>query len=290
MINPNPRLARRLQLPLSTQVNPVKVELGSDGKPVVSSWEVYRILAGQTESHPAAWSPESTDNLRFVHHMLGVITEVEELVPSGEGLGIVSGNALEELGDLLWYTALMQTVLIKNHSGGMLPASPEASIENILGAVTGSRELVPSIRNSVALLADEIKRWLAYGNGSFDQNKGHGLYMRVIHIVAMCFKLTEVQAFAIDLPLIMQLNINKLSKRYPEGFNPTDAVNRQLKAEAEVMATTAAAMGSSFSAASVAAEGSNIDTSSADADIERMLDRQASRTAPDKLGRGCRNC
>ena len=84
-------------------------------------------------------------------------------------------------------------------------------------------------------LLDATKKMLAYGNGSMDSVAALNIVGKASDIARACY-LYALNAVPnpTSLVKILEANINKLSKRYPEGFNPTDAINRQLEVEAEV--------------------------------------------------------
>lgn len=218
----------------------VEVEYYPDGRIKVDNWTTYRILANFTESKPKLWSPESTSNLRLVHMALGIVTELDELFPREEMLGVMQDNWTEEVGDLMWYIACMHTILLES---GINAAKLEADLDEMLGLIQDESALpysirVTTLRGTQGLateLLDDTKRLLAYGNGSLTSTTALNIVDKASNIARACF-IYALNAVPnpTSLVKILEANINKLSKRYPEGFNPTDAVNRQLAVEAEV--------------------------------------------------------
>ena len=218
----------------------VEVEYYPDGRIKVDNWTTYRILANFTESKPKLWSPESTNNLRLVHMAIGIVTELDELFPRKEMLGVMQDNWTEEVGDLMWYIACMHTILLES---GIDAQDLEGYLGEMLGLIPDGSALPYSIRVTTlrgtqglaTALLDDAKKMLAYGNGSVNSVAALNIVDKAFDIARACF-IYALNAVPNPTSLIkiLEANINKLSKRYPEGFNPTDAINRQLAVEAEV--------------------------------------------------------
>lgn len=218
----------------------VEVEYQPDGRIKVDNWTTYRILANFTESKPKLWSPESTNNLRLVHMAIGIVTELDELFPREEMLGVMQDNWAEEVGDLMWYIACMNTILLES---GINAVKLEADLDELLDLLPDDSALpyntrVTTLRGIQGLateLLDDTKKMLAYGDGSLTSTRALNIVGKAFDIARACF-LYALNAVPnpTSLVKILEANINKLSKRYPEGFNPTDAINRQLAVEAEV--------------------------------------------------------
>lgn len=224
------------------RVRPTKLEIltDSDGNLIIPDWTTYRLLAGITESIPALWSEESTPSLRLVHHGIGIVTELDELLPREEMLGLVADNWEEELGDLFWYLACIHTVLIEQ---GMVEEELSIRIAQLL--VVGHQESTENSNHKVftlrlmqadaARLLNNVKRLHAYGDGSLTKEDADkiiwGAYSVISAAIAYCLSKDSASDTIVR---ILERNITKLSKRYPKGFNPTDAINRKLEAEAEV--------------------------------------------------------
>ena len=217
-----------------------EVEYYPDGRIKVDNWTTYRILANFTESTPKLWSPESTNNLRLVHMAIGIVTELDELFPREEMLGVMQDNWTEEVGDLMWYIAGMHTILLES---GINAVKLEADLDELLDLAQDDPALpyntrVMTLRGIQGLateLLDDAKKMLAYGNGSVNSVAALLIVGKASYIARACFlHALNTVPNPTSLVKILEANINKLSKRYPEGFNPTDAINRQLAVEAEV--------------------------------------------------------
>lgn len=106
--------------------------------------------------------------------------------------------------------------------------SPHYSPENVhpdlvhavLGLVTESAEL-----------ADIIKRAYFYGKGPESVDKDH----IVEEFSDICYYLAlGLNIMGTSFEEVMDMNISKLKKRYPDGFSTDKAFNRNLELEKEV--------------------------------------------------------
>ncbi len=206
------------------------VEKDEQGNYKVPDWETYRLLVSQTESIPELWSPESRANLRTVHHLMGIVSEIDELFDPVEGLAIPAENWDEEIGDLLWYLASLDNVA---HDQGW----PNQIVEDLGLLVTyyetdGQQAFhYRAIQKEQAELLDAAKRLLAYGDGSLKQSSLNSFITRAAALIAGC---STFLGLGFDLPELAKMNIAKLKRRYSAGFDATEAVNRKLEEEAKI--------------------------------------------------------
>mgnify|MGYP001218777969 CR=1 FL=1 len=216
------------------------IAIGDDGVPLVEGWDTYRLLAVQTESTPKLWSEETHANLRMVHHVIGVVTELDELFPREEMLGLCQDNWVEELGDMLWYLACINTILVEQgfDENGEFSQTLGELLEVDSGQLMDFRTRSITTRGIQKFASEQLdaaKRLLAYGDGSLSEGDAMSLawkaYYLVSDTVALVLRTTPTPVPMLE---VAQANIAKLSKRYPEGFDATKAVNRQLEKEAEV--------------------------------------------------------
>lgn len=224
------RKARNLGKP---QIKEIKVERDEQtGEYLVPDWETYRLLVAETESIPELWSEASSTNLRTVHHILGVCSEIDELFDPTDGLAILQENWPEEIGDLLWYLASLDNV---SRSQGWL----NNIVEDLgLWTMANASKLQPpfiyrAVKKEQAELLDAAKRLLAYGDGSLQTSQINSLITRVSSLIALCASFPAVE---VSIPEIAKLNIAKLRRRYKQGFDAQQAVNRRLSEEAAVFA------------------------------------------------------
>lgn len=76
-----------------------------------------------------------------------------------------------------------------------------------------------------AELLDAIKKHIYYGKELNRQNIKEELGDILWYVALAC------DAMNVDMGYIMEANIEKLSKRYPEGYTNKDAINRNTKTE-----------------------------------------------------------
>lgn len=218
------------------RVEPVAVTLDDRGEVMIDSWEVYRSMVALTESAPKSWSKESTPSLRLVHHLLGIVTEIDELFRRNSLIKLPATNYEEELGDLMWYLASLENVALSEKQ-----LLPEWGIPFKLAA-EDIEICYENIMYQVPNIADLAKRLLAYG--IYEKNPRHAVTASqrlAARVVAHAFSIVTLihghggepddEAYMLKLA---KMNIEKLSKRFPEGFTVKDAVERKLKEEAKV--------------------------------------------------------
>lgn len=190
------------------------------------SWNKYVELAERTESIPnnSFELGNGFNNFltRLLHAQLGLQTEVQEYQ---EGTDLK--NKIEELGDTYWYMAVIHNTL-----------KPLALIELIQSNQTWDQEisLHQGVHHWIAEMADVLKRCLFYGEHLYEINK-KGIIPSHRFMVAYwgVTRWLEDQSMLDGIPDATELfamNIEKLSKRYPElAFKPSDALTRNVENE-----------------------------------------------------------
>lgn len=84
-------------------------------------------------------------------------------------------------------------------------------------------------------IADIFKRFIFYGKNIDIINLSEELGDLLWYIAIASNELDRISEGKITLETIMQTNINKLKARYPEHYNDTDALNRDLHKEREIL-------------------------------------------------------
>jgi NTP pyrophosphatase (non-canonical NTP hydrolase) len=135
-------------------------------------------------------------SIDLIHATLGMATEIAEYV---EGY-----NKVEELGDLWWYVALAVHVR-------------QLKIEH-------TQSVDEECWIYISYLVDEIKRGLFYGKIDFDR---YDLYLQ--KVISWCYRSAE--QIKVRIEEVMDKNIEKLKKRYPDKFDNVAAINRDVKNE-----------------------------------------------------------
>ena len=171
----------------------------------------------------------------FTHAMLGLTTEIYELIDARDGV-----NALEELGDLEFYLQAMLQVLEKEFGPAMYDEA--ARLEQILLkafpqiSTLPAHHVYPFLLNE---LQDISKRWIGYGKAP-----------SVPPLVIMAMAAAAVHAASavavgrgnFEPDRIRRANVGKLLKRYNGmAFSQERAIKRDLGAERAVLDAAATA-------------------------------------------------
>lgn len=202
------------------------------------SWAKYCELAARTESIPENYYSELAPEVgypvseleraphvlvtRLLHAQLGLQTEITEYQEA-----IDLKNKIEELGDTYWYLALI--------SNAITPLR----LHELTTLVPNADEDIYKFSNSkhwLAEMADVLKRTIYYGEDLYKKNK-KGIVPVYRFMVAYwgIIRWIEDQTMQEDIPSVGELcalNIEKLSKRYPDlAFKPSDALIRDVEKE-----------------------------------------------------------
>lgn len=164
-------------------------------------------------------SVESTSfhapNQRLLHAAMGICTEVGELLE----LESVE-QMMEELGDLLWYVALGLDALGADFDG----------VEPLEVSIRGETPAESLIILGTDLL-DLVKKQIFYGR-EFDAQVAIDLLYGLQVVISAGLKYGESDWTMDDL---IEANVKKLMKRYPEKFSEAAANERDVKAEYAAM-------------------------------------------------------
>jgi NTP pyrophosphatase (non-canonical NTP hydrolase) len=149
----------------------------------------------------------------LIHGALGIADELIELRQAMAKCDRV--NALEELSDLCWFTALIAS------RTGVDPFE-------YLGVI-GEDDPVETLEFFIGEVVSIIKRSYAYGK----QLDTEQLEMCLLCIIDSVSVLAERLGSSLDD--VLELNIAKLASRYHERFTPKLANNRDTDREREVL-------------------------------------------------------
>lgn len=157
------------------------------------------------------------------HAVLGVVTEVYELRHATDAV-----NALEELGDLLFFLQAL-TMVVSEHLNTEI-AIEDSRLEQAYRDIhTQYGEQDPTDQQLQLDLLNETKRWVGYGK------EPKSLFELLVK--ATMFSLKDADLVYYDIDSALEANIAKLNKRYPKGhFDAEDAVNRNLEQERAALA------------------------------------------------------
>jgi NTP pyrophosphatase (non-canonical NTP hydrolase) len=167
---------------------------------------------------------ESYDALKLTHYALGLATEAVELLDAVKTKPLVEQQL--ELSDILWFSALASNAL-----------GVEIT-DNEIANNRSPKHGVAALANKCEEFASRIKAALIYGTPAKPRDKDEFAWAQLpkeifLHACAIG------DAF-LGAGKLMDLNISKLSKRYPKGvFDAAAAVNRKewTKPSAELVGT-----------------------------------------------------
>lgn len=145
--------------------------------------------------------------LDLSHMCLGMMTEIVEYIHHQDNI-----NVKEELGDIMWYIAGYCTIRNKELSSLSVREDLNKDILIVIGDFT-----------------DMVKRHIAY-NTSINEEKEHYLLsLLCTGVLSSCIK------HHISFENVLITNIEKLKKRFPNGFTEYHAVNRNLEEERKIL-------------------------------------------------------
>ena len=165
-----------------------------------------------------AFAPEGMTDLD--HCALGLVTEVAEIVDQykkhwfyNKPLDMV--NIKEEIGDILWYLAVGLNYL-------------KAEMPQELFPVSNSMEL--TVKRALIRLNNKVASFFAFTGLYHDPKQeeegfAYDLFGLLNIVNHFCF------IIGVDIIECADANIQKLMKRYPEGFTEFHAVNRDTENE-----------------------------------------------------------
>jgi NTP pyrophosphatase (non-canonical NTP hydrolase) len=116
---------------------------------------------------------------------------------------------IEELGDLLWYVALATQIEV-----------PTADLEFPLNDELSSQKVMPY---DIEVLCDSVSI-LTRGLRDESQFAFHNIVRQASDVLTSIQEISN--AHGVTIEDVAQRNIDKLRRRYPDGFTISDSVNR----------------------------------------------------------------
>lgn len=187
------------------------------------NFEEYRVAALRTMSkgNPAQGPGGSDFDLRQAVWGLGLAGEGSEVVELFVNPDIDSTTLMKEIGDVLWYVAAFCT-----HNGWSL--AEVAGIDSIDMFQTLHSSLAASagfawgarVAATSGKVADYIKKVVGHGHTLDDAKLQDGLKATLVAIAGLC------TAHGLSMEQICIANIDKLNKRYANGFSTEASLAR----------------------------------------------------------------
>ncbi len=156
-----------------------------------------------------------------LHGAIGLATEAIELHQALLAKDDI--NIAEELGDCAWYTAIFLRGFSDKLDLNILHVIPE-TVATSDWSDTTKDDLINKLLEFSGFILDQYKRKTFYNK--VDEERildGVKQFYILLQLLTLQFNLTFNQ--------VMEANINKLSKRYPEGYSDYLAVNRDTDVE-----------------------------------------------------------
>lgn len=155
---------------------------------------------------------------RMMHGIVGICTEVGEIVEAYENIDVDYINVAEEIGDAFWYTAVLFDEL-----GISSKDFKDATIK------ANMKTLPKSLVSQSADILDKTKKTMFYGK-VYDKEVLKKQITSFYILLTWCVNGLE-EYLDVTKEKVWEINLNKLKIRYPEKFNLNDAEVRDLKTE-----------------------------------------------------------
>ena len=177
-------------------------------------WEEYLKLSEKTLSKEFHCGSK-TENL--LHAVMGILTEIEELLNNHINGNFDSVNVLEETSDIMWYMAIISREFniklpILHHSSNIDPE------KIVMGIIIESLKLL-----------DILKKKIFY-NKEIDDDQ----FISISNLI-MVKILDYMKLYDIDINKSFDVNISKLKERYGDKFTSERAINRNLENERQIL-------------------------------------------------------
>lgn len=167
---------------------------------------------------------------REIHALAGILTECGEFTVNLEDLtSLDSGrhNALEEIGDLFWYCAILADCLrIKEIKPALQRSMLRAAKKAGAGGTKFAQQTFQEFIYAAGNMFDVYKKTIFYAKPLPGEDELRRLFWEMI------VPLSHLCAW-VGHPMeeVMEANIRKLQVRYPEKFTEGNAVERNVEAE-----------------------------------------------------------
>lgn len=153
---------------------------------------------------------------RILHAVIGILTEIEELLDNHIGDSSDEINRSEELADAFWYCA----IIAREYNIDFSQISRKSN--------NPMETLIRIVKHTCSLL-DMLKKKLYY-NKPIDESKFKTNFYEVL------LNLSDyANQYSINIEETFDINISKLRARYGEKFSSEKAINRNLNLERSIL-------------------------------------------------------
>ena len=179
------------------------------------NWKEYLVMSEKTMS--TEFHCDKKDE-RLLHAVIGVLTEIEELLDNHIGDKQDDTNRLEEAGDVCWYLAIIGREMNLEYPQLIVKTKNDNPMKLVLKIV----------KNTCKLL-DMMKKKLYY-NKPIDESQ-----FKTITTLVMLDVSDYMNTYDIDIEKSFDVNIDKLKARYGDKFLSDRAINRDLETERNIL-------------------------------------------------------
>lgn len=180
------------------------------------NWKEYLELSEKTLS--TQFNCEDEKEQKILHAVIGILTEVEELLDNHIGDTQDFTNMLEEAGDITWYLAILGREYQLDY--------PQITIKT---KNDNPMKLVLKIIKNTCKLLDMMKKKIYY-NKPIDENN-----FKTLTTLIMLDLSDYMNTYDIDIEKSFDINIEKLKARYGDKFSSERAINRDLETERNIL-------------------------------------------------------
>lgn len=153
---------------------------------------------------------------RILHAVIGILTEIEELLDNHIGDSSDEINRSEELADAFWYCA----IIAREYNIDFSQISRKSN--------NPMETLIRIVKHTCSLL-DMLKKKLYY-NKPIDESKFKTNFYEVL------LNLSDyANQYSINIEETFDINISKLRARYGDKFSSEKAINRNLNLERSIL-------------------------------------------------------
>jgi NTP pyrophosphatase (non-canonical NTP hydrolase) len=179
------------------------------------NWKEYLELSEKTLSTQFHCDEKEQ---RLLHAVIGVLTEVEELLDNHIGDEQDDTNRLEEAGDACWYLAIIGREMDLDYPQLIVKTKNDNPMKLVLKIVKNTCKLLDMMKKKI------------YYNKPVDEY----LFKTLTNLVMLDLS-DYMNTYDIDIQNSFDVNIAKLKARYGEKFSSERAINRDLETERNIL-------------------------------------------------------
>lgn len=177
------------------------------------NFEEYKVLSEKTLS--TQFHCETKEEL-MLHAVMGMLTEIEELLDNHMSDVVDDANKIEEIGDFFWYISI-----ISREYDLSLPKEAQTSLNDF--------QIILEVTKKCLKMLDFLKKKLFY-NKPINED----LFIQYTKEITSLF-ISYATIYDISIEKMFDVNISKLRARYGDKFSSERAINRNLEVERTIL-------------------------------------------------------